>query len=66
MLKALFVFKVFDFFDFEGKGLDKKAKNNLKIYGVSAWTRNHYNTNTVQYLTKKSIAENEIWSVKRI
>ena len=39
---------------------------NLKIYDVTNWLTNNYNTHIVQYLTKKWQPDNEIWSVGRI
>ena len=38
------------FFGEIGKGLDKKAKVNFKIYGVIDWETNNYNTD---YRTSK-------------
>ena len=37
----------------------------FKIYGVTAWFTNNYNT-PIQYLTKKRKPDNEIWSAIRI
>ena len=52
ILKARFVLKIFKFFfwvfDHVGKWLDKKAKVNFKIYGVT----NSYNTHIAKYLKK--------------
>ena len=45
---------------------DKKAKVNLKIYDVTGWTANNYNTYIAQYLKKQSWPDNEIRSVNRI
>ena len=36
------------------KLLDKKAKVNLKIYDVTGWTTNNYNTYIGLYLKKQS------------
>ena len=48
MLKALFILKTFnfcpDFFGHVGKRRDKKAKINFKIYNVTDWETNNYNT----------------------
>ena len=47
MLNALFILEIFTFFTFfcyVGKQLDKKAENNFKIYDVTDWTTNNYNT----------------------
>ena len=35
------------------KRLDKKAKNNFKIYDVTDWATNNYNTHFSQYLRSK-------------
>ena len=40
-----------DFFGYEGKRLDKKAKINFKIYDVISWGTND-NTHIAQYLKK--------------
>ena len=56
MLKALFVLEIFKFFfwcfGYVEKRLHKKAKVNFKIYDVTDWTTNNYNTDIVQYLKK--------------
>ena len=56
MFKALLVFEIFTFlawlFGYVEKRLDKKAKVNLKIYDVTDWTTNNYNTHVAQYLKK--------------
>ena len=48
MLKALFVLEIFTFlsllFGYIEKRLDKKAKVNFKIYNVTVWQTNNYNT----------------------
>ena len=48
MLKALFVLEIFTFlswlFGYVEKWLDKKAVINFRIYGVTDWTTNNYNT----------------------
>ena len=36
----------------------------LKIYDVTAWSTNNYNTHIVQYPTKLRLLGNEIWSGK--
>ena len=52
MLKAHFVIEIFKFlswhFGYVEKWLDKKAK----IYDITDWTANNYNTYIVQYLKK--------------
>ena len=46
------------FLDHVGKRLDKKAlfhkkhKNSFKIYDVTDWTANNFNTHNAQYLKK--------------
>ena len=55
MLKTLFVLEIFTFFpcvfDYVEKRVDDKAMVNFKLYDVTAWTTNNYNTHT-QYPTK--------------
>ena len=41
-----------DFFDHLGKRLDKKADVDLKIYYVTDWETNNYNTHIAQYFKK--------------
>ena len=41
-----------DYFRQVGKYPDKKAKVNLKIYDVTNWETNNYNTHTAQHLQK--------------
>ena len=56
MLKALFVFEIFKFlpdcFGHAGKRLNKKDKFSFKIYDVTDWELNNYNTHIAQYLKK--------------
>ena len=56
MLKDLFVLNIFEFwsriFGHIGKGFDKKAKVSFKIYDVTSWIKNRYNTHNFQYLMK--------------
>ena len=42
------------------KRLDWKDKVNFKIYDVTAWLTDSYNTNIAQYLTNQRQLENEI------
>ena len=56
ILKALFVFKIFRFLSLAFGHVE-----NLKIYGVTAWSTNNYNTHIAQYITKLSQTGNEIW-----
>ena len=55
-LKALFVLNIFKFlswlFGHVEKRLDSKDKVSLKIYDVSTWSTNNYNTHIAQYLIK--------------
>ena len=56
LLKALVVLEIFTFlsclFGYVEKGLDKKAMVIFKIYDVTDWTANDYNTNIAQYFIK--------------
>ena len=56
MLKAHFVLEIFTFlslvFGYVEKRLDKGAMVNFKLHDVTDWTKNNYNTHTVQYLVK--------------
>ena len=56
MFKALFVLEIFTFlswlFGYKEKRLDKKVKVNSKVYDVTDWTANNYNTDIAQYLKK--------------
>ena len=38
----------------------------FKIYDVTDWTTNNYNTHIAQYLKKQKQQDNEIWSVNII
>ena len=53
-LKALFVLDILQFmfliFSQVGKRPDKKAKMNFKLYDVTKWITNSYNTHIAQYL----------------
>ena len=54
--KVLFVLKIFKFFSRHfghvAKKLDQKDKANFKIYDVTVWLTNNYDTQIVQYLEK--------------
>ena len=58
MLKVLLVLEIFTFFFFfwlfgyVKKRLDKKVKFNSKIYDVTSWAPNNYNTHIAQYPKK--------------
>ena len=56
ILEAVFVLKVLTFlnwfFDYVEKRLDKKARKNFKIYGVSNWITNNYSKYIARYLKK--------------
>ena len=70
MLKDVFVLEVLTFLSWlfgDAKNwLDKKAKVNFKIFDVTDWTVNNYNTHTEQHLQKYRQSDNEIWSVNKI
>ena len=57
MLKALFVLEIFTFlswpFDYVERWFDKKVKVNFKIYYVTDWTTNNYNTHSAQLWRNK-------------
>ena len=72
MLKPIFVLKIFNFlslFSHVRKQLDKKTKNNFKVYDIADWTAN-YNTHIAQYpkqqFCKSVKAKQWIWSVTRM
>ena len=49
----LFLFNIVSWlFGDLGKQLDKKAKVEFKIYDVTEWETNNYNTHTAQYIKK--------------
>ena len=50
MLKALFIFHIFS--GYVEKRLDKKTKVNFKLFNVTDWTINNYNTYFAEYLKK--------------
>ena len=56
MLKAVFVLKIFIvvsyLFGYVKKRLVKKVKVNFKIYEVTTWAIDNYNTHIAQYLKK--------------
>ena len=56
-LKVLFVLEIFAFLS--------KAKVSFKIYDVTEWTKNSYNTHIAQYLKRYKQPVNAIWSVNR-
>ena len=39
---------------------------NFKIYDITEWTTNNYNTHIVHYLKKQWKADNDIWSANGI
>ena len=45
---------------------DTTYKFNFKIYDVTDWLTNNYNTYITQYLTKQRQQDKEIWSVNTI
>ena len=56
MLKDLFVLEIFTFlsrlFDYVEKRLDKKVKVNSRIYDVTDWLANNFNTHIAQHFKK--------------
>ena len=46
--------------------LNYKDKVSFKIFDITAWLANNYNTYIAQYLTKYRQADIEIWSSNRI
>ena len=68
--KSLLVLKIFKFlswhFGHVAKRLDMKDKVDFKIYDVTAWFTNNFNTYIVQYLEKEGETDNEIWSVNKM
>ena len=55
-----------EFFGRAAKRHDQKEKVNFKVYEVTAWLTNNYNTHIAQYPEKYRQSENEIWSVNRL
>ena len=53
-----------DYFDYLGKGLDRKPNVNFKIRDVTDWEANNYITHTVWSQITKAI-NNEIWSANK-
>ena len=58
ILKALFVLKIFKCFSWlfghvENR-LDQEDKAYFKIYGITTWLENNYNTDIARYLTATS------------
>ena len=56
MLKAFFILKILSFlswlFAYVEKLLDTQGKASFKMYDVTGWTTNNYNTHSAQYLKK--------------
>ena len=56
LLKHLFVLEIFTFlsllFDYAEKRLDEKAMVNIKIFDVTDWATNNYNTYITQNIKK--------------
>ena len=69
ILKALSVLKIFRFLSWLVGHIEKTAwlqrSVNFKVYGVTTWLTNNYNTRIVQYLTKNREPDKEIWSFHR-
>ena len=59
--KAIFVLKIFtfcpDIFRYVGKGLDKKAKKNFKIYDVTSCNPNNYNKPWIYNTNRNNMEE---------
>ena len=70
ILKALFFLKIFDFLSCLFGHVEKTAwleyKVNFKIYDVTDWLKNNYNSYIAHYLSKQKQPDHEIWSVNRI
>ena len=70
MFKALSALEIFKFlsrrFVYVGKRLDKKVMVNFKIYDVTDWITDNYNTHIIQYLKNLNHLGNETWSVNKI
>ena len=56
ILEALFVLRIFKFLPWLFRYVEKmtwlEIKTNFKIYGVTTWLRNNYNTHVAQYITR--------------
>ena len=70
MFKALSALEIFKFlsrrFVYVGKRYDKKVLVNFKIYDVTDWITDNYNTHIIQYLKNLNHLGNETWSVNKI
>ena len=68
MLKALFVLEIFLcwLLSYVEKRLDKTAKVNIKIYGVTEGATNKYKICIAQYFKKWKQSTNQAWSVNKI
>ena len=68
--KSFFVLKVLKFlsyfFHHVEKRLDYKDKVNSKIFDVTFWESNNFNTHIAQYIKKYMQSENKILPVNRI
>ena len=71
MLKAFFVLDIFlsififlsRVFGYIEKHLDKKSMVNFKIYDVTDWTTNNYNTHIAQYLKFGQLKEHNVRNI---
>ena len=67
-LKALFILEIVIFlpwlFSYVEKQLDKKVKVNFKIYDITDWETNNYNTHIAKHLKKKRQSGNGIYSIE--
>ena len=70
ILKGLFVLEIFIFlsclFGYVEKRFNEKVKANFKIYEVTDWTKNNYDTYASRLYKKWRQSGNEIWSLDRI
>ena len=70
MFKALSALEIFTFlprhFVYVEKRLDKKVMVYFKIYDVTDWITDNYNTHIIQYLKNLKQLGNETWSVNKI
>ena len=68
MLKALFVLEIFLcwLLSYVEKRLDKTAKVNIKIYGITEGATNKYKICIAQYFKKWKQSTSQAWSVNKI
>ena len=70
MLKVLFVLEIFTFlwslFGYAEKRLHKETVVNFKIYGVTGWATNYYNTRITATGYKISFQKFQSFSIRKI